>query len=115
MYASKVEGLVRAPRTIGFALVLFVFPRVASGATINITPADSHDKIESARAGDEVIIAPGTYRFRVYLTQTAPANAPIVIRAQDPSNPPVWDLTGTLVENAPEATPQATAGADAGS
>jgi hypothetical protein len=101
VYASKVEGLVRAPRTIGFALVLFVFPRVASGATINITPADSHDKIESARAGDEVIIAPGTYRFRVYLTQTAPANAPIVIRAQDPSNPPVWDLTGTLVENAP--------------
>src|SRR5258708_8967127 len=51
--------------------------------------------------GDEVVIAPGTYHFRVYLTQAAAANNPIIIRAQDPNNRPVWDLSGGYVENAP--------------
>lgn len=83
---------------------IFVFsltPNVARAATISVTPADSYAKIEAAGPGDEVVIAPGTYRFRVYLTQTAPANAPILIRAQDPNNRPVWDLTGGYVEDAP--------------
>jgi hypothetical protein len=73
----------------------------ARATTINISPADSYAKIEGAQAGDEVVIAPGTYRYRVHLTQQAPASQPIVIRAQDPANPPVWDLNGILVENAP--------------
>jgi MYXO-CTERM domain-containing protein len=73
----------------------------ARAATINVSPADTYAKIEGAKPGDEVIIAPGTYKFRVYLTQQAPANNPITIRAADPSNPPVWDLGNTLVENAP--------------
>jgi hypothetical protein len=30
-----------------------------------------------------------------------PANNPIVIRAQDPNNKPVWDFSAGLVENAP--------------
>ncbi len=70
-------------------------------ATIDVGPGDSYDKIEGAGPGDEVVIAPGTYSFRVYLTQAAPADNPIVIRAQDPANPPVWDLSGGLVEDAP--------------
>jgi hypothetical protein len=70
-------------------------------ATINVSPGDSYTKIESAQPGDQVVIAPGTYAFRVYLTKQAPATNPIVIRALDPANPPVWDFGSTLVENAP--------------
>ncbi len=73
----------------------------AKADTIFVTPSDSYDTIESARPGDEVIIAPGLYGFRVYLTQAATPDAPIVIRAEDPSDPPVWDLSGALVEDAP--------------
>ncbi len=73
----------------------------ARAATISVGPGDSYTKIEAAVAGDEVVIAPGTYGFRVYLTRAAPAGNPIVIRAQDPNNPPVWDLSAGLVENAP--------------
>ncbi len=76
----------------------------ARAAQIQVSPADgnaAYTKIEGARAGDEVVIAPGTYKFRVYLQAQAPANNPIVIRAADPNNPPRWDLSGTLVEAAP--------------
>ena len=73
----------------------------ARAATINITPSDDWTKIEAAQAGDEVVIAPGTYAFRVYLTQTAPANNPIIIRAQDPNNKPVVDFGATLTDDAP--------------
>jgi len=75
-------------------------PRLAA-AVIHVGPTDSYTKIESANPGDEVVIAPGTYAFRVYLTkQATPAN-PIIIRAQDPAHPPVWDFGTTNVENAP--------------
>ena len=73
----------------------------ARAATINVAPGDSYAKIEAAKPGDEVVIAPGTYGFRVYLTQKAPADKPIVIRAADPTNPPLWDLGAGYVENAP--------------
>lgn len=74
---------------------------IAKGTVINVTTNDNYAKIESAKAGDEVVIAPGTYKFRVYLTKQAPATNPIVIRALDPANPPVWDFTNTFVESAP--------------
>src|SRR5262249_55261723 len=70
-------------------------------ATINVAPGDSYTKIEGAQPGDQVVIAPGTYSFRVYLTKSASPTNPLVIRAQDPANPPVWDFGTTLVENAP--------------
>jgi MYXO-CTERM domain-containing protein len=73
----------------------------ASAATISVAPSDSYQKIESAKAGDEVVIAPGTYQFRVHLTAKGTADQPIVIRALDPAQPPVWDLADTLVEDAP--------------
>ena len=75
-----------------------------AAAVIHVSPADgstAYTKIEGAKAGDEVVIAPGTYAFRVYLQAQGTVSAPIFIHAQDPSNPPVWDLSGTLVENAP--------------
>src|SRR5579859_624564 len=74
---------------------------VAQAALINVTTNDSYSKIESANPGDEVVIAPGTYAFRVYLTKQAAPTNPIVIRALDPTNPPVWDFGTNLVENAP--------------
>src|SRR3569623_6936 len=73
----------------------------ARAATIVVAPGDSYTKLEGAGAGDEVVIAPGTYKFRVYLTKQGTAAQPIVIRAQDPAHPPVWDLGDTLVEDAP--------------
>ncbi|HEX4514877.1 MAG TPA: hypothetical protein VH054_15130, partial [Polyangiaceae bacterium] len=60
-----------------------MLPALFMAATITIAPTDDYKKIEAAQPGDEVVIAPGTYDFRVYLTQQAPANNPIVIRAQD--------------------------------
>jgi hypothetical protein len=83
------------------AVSVGVVSSAARAATINVGAGDSYAKIEGAKAGDEVVIAPGTYGFRVYLTQKAPAGNPIVIRAADPSNPPVWDLSAGYVENAP--------------
>jgi len=71
------------------------------GAVINVSPTDNYTKIEGANPGDEVIIAPGTYAFRVYLTKQAGATNPIFIHAQNPTNPPVWDFGTNLVDNAP--------------
>lgn len=51
-------------------------------------------KIEGARPGDTVLISPGIYRFRVYLTGAGSLARPIVIRASDQTNRPVWDLAG---------------------
>ncbi len=71
---------------------------------INVSPADgttAYTKIEAANPGDEVVIAPGTYAFRVFLQAKAPASKPIYIHAQDPTNPPVWDPGGTLVDDIP--------------
>src|SRR5437879_2780550 len=68
---------------VGMAGAL-VCGRDIRAAVINVTPTDSYTKIEAAQAGDEVIIAPGTYTFRVHLTAKAPASNPINIHALDP-------------------------------
>ena len=88
-------------KLVWLILLGYFLSSTAQTAVINVSPGDSYTKIESARAGDEVVIAPGVYGFRVYLTAQGTSNNPIVIRAQDPSNPPVWDFGTTLVENAP--------------
>src|SRR6478609_238024 len=87
--------------TVGVALAVLMYGWSARAATISVAPGDSYTKIEAATAGDEVVIMPGTYKFRVHLTKQGTTSKPIVIRAQDPANPPVWDLSETLVENAP--------------
>ncbi|HVY39543.1 MAG TPA: hypothetical protein VHM31_16505, partial [Polyangia bacterium] len=99
MLAPRARRLALA--SLLLSLLLWRGGAPARAATINVSPGDTYAKIEAAKAGDEVVIAPGTYKFRVYLTQQAPANSPITIRAADPTNPPVWDLGNTLVENAP--------------
>ncbi len=87
-----------------FAAVVVFTSVPAFAAVIQVSPADgntAYTKIEGAVAGDEVVIAPGTYKFRVYLQAQGQSNNPIFIHAQDPANPPVWDLSGMLVDNAP--------------
>lgn len=74
---------------------------VGHAATIVVNPGDSYDKIEAAQAGDEVLIAPGTYQFRVNLSNDGTPSSKIVIRAQDPDNRPVWDLSGQATSSWP--------------
>jgi hypothetical protein len=89
------------------SLVVMVPIREAVAAVINVAPSDgpmAYTKIEGANPGDEVILAPGTYAFRVYLQQQASAASPIYIHSADPSNPAIVDLSsapGGLVDNAP--------------
>lgn len=92
---------MRLLATALFACAASIAARRAGAATIHVSPGDSFSKIEAAKAGDEVVIAPGTYAFRVHLTAKGTATQRIVIRAQDPNDPPTWDLGTTLVENAP--------------
>ena len=86
-------------------ILLLLAGTACPGAVIKVSPADSpaevYSKIESARAGDEVIIAPGTYTCRVHLAAQGTAERPITIRAEDPANRPVWDFGSKLVEDAP--------------
>ncbi|HSU52491.1 MAG TPA: hypothetical protein VLT36_00365 [Candidatus Dormibacteraeota bacterium] len=70
-----------------------------SAAIITVTTNDNYTKIEAAQSGDEVIISPGTYAFRVYLTKAATST--INIHALDPANPPVWDFGTNLLDNVP--------------
>ena len=73
----------------------------ARADTIMVGPQDGWEPIEAAQAGDEVVLAPGSYQFRLYLDKQGTADNPIVIRAQDPANPPVWDLEGQPVGDWP--------------
>jgi MYXO-CTERM domain-containing protein len=105
MPRSRRQRLVAAPTpaAVAIAVATGLTAARAEAAVIQVSPADgntAYTKIEGAKAGDEVVIAPGTYAFRVYLQAQAPANSPIYIHAQDPSNPPVWD-PGGLVDSAP--------------
>jgi hypothetical protein len=83
------------------ALLVLLLGSTVSAATIVMGPADDYAKLEAALAGDVVLIEPGTYRFRVELTQQGTAESPIVIRAADPRNRPVWDLAGNDTEDWP--------------
>jgi hypothetical protein len=83
--------------SVPILVALQLVARGAAAELIEVTPADDYTKIEAAGPGDEVVIAPGTYKFRVYLDEQGTAQTPIVIRAQDPQNRPVWDLGGQPV------------------
>ncbi len=77
----------------------------ANATVFTMTPDDDWSILEAAQAGDVVEIEPGTYRFRVYLDKVGTADQPIILRAKDPDNRPVWDLVGdgddTLVDTWP--------------
>jgi hypothetical protein len=92
------QGLGRI-KAIIIALELCLAGFSTCATLITVTTNDNYTKIESAQAGDEVVISPGTYAFRVYLTRAATNT--IIIRALDPGNPPVWDFGPVLLDNAP--------------
>ncbi len=85
--------------------VISAIPCFAAAAVIQVVSTDSDAdniaKIEGAAPGDEVVIAPGTYQFRLYLEGEGTVDQPIVIRAQDPDNRPVWDLDGQVTADWP--------------
>ena len=88
---------------VAISILLFAFrsPAAIINVTTNDSPTAAYTKIQSAQAGDVVIIAPGTYAFRVQLTGQGSATNPITIRALNPAQKPVWDFGTNLVENAP--------------
>lgn len=78
-------------------VVLIVFEAaLGSAETYTVTPDDSSGWtiIENAGPGDVVEIAPGTYQYRVHLDQAGTEDSPIIIRASDSNDRPVWDLVG---------------------
>src|SRR5215468_8900691 len=84
---------------LALALATAALALPGSAALISVTTNDNYTKIESAQSGDEVVISPGTYAFRVYLTKAATNT--ITIRALDSNNPPAWDFGTNLLDNAP--------------
>ncbi|MBN2494137.1 MAG: hypothetical protein JXR96_06070 [Deltaproteobacteria bacterium] len=94
-------------RGLGLVLILGMLLgiRFSRAEVIRVSPEDADQeswrKIEGAQAGDEVVVAPGTYRFRVYLECEGTESQPIVIRAEDPHDRPVWDLAGDVCGNWP--------------
>src|SRR5262249_6824498 len=84
---------------ITLVFAIFLAGVSARAAIITVTTNDNYTKIESAQSGDEVVISPGRYSFRVYLTKAATNT--ISIHALDPANPPVWDFGTNFLDNAP--------------
>jgi hypothetical protein len=80
-----------------------VFSTSAHAETIQISPDldGGFERVEAAVAGDEVVFAPGVYRFRLALQNSGTPTSPIVLRAQDPANPPVFDYSGAELTNWP--------------
>lgn len=73
---------------------------------IFVTPTSGdYRDIEAAQPGDEVIIASGTYRYRVHLDMQGTAVMPIVVRGEDPNNPPVFDYAGQAINTWPGSYP----------
>ena len=104
-----MKAPARLAALVSFATfgAIFCLAHPAAAALITVSPADgntAYTKIEGAHPGDEVVLAPGTYAFRVYLRQQATAASPLYIHSQDPSNPAIVDpssASGGLVDNAP--------------
>jgi len=64
--------------------------------TPDMSPERAIEVIESAGAGDVVLIEPGTYQFRVYLQKDG-----VTIKGSDPNNRPVFDYAGKDVDQWP--------------
>ncbi len=73
---------------------------VKGGAVGDGSPARPFGRLAEALAvagpGDEVLIAPGTYREPLRTTRGGTAEAPLVIRAAQAENRPVFEVTGRV-------------------
>lgn len=78
-----------------------LFASTGLGATIRLGPDAGYQAIEAAQAGDEVVLAPGTYRFRLALTNSGTPSNPIVIHGEDPAHPPLFDYSGADLQSFP--------------
>lgn len=102
---GEVKKVSKVSPFVIFLLLIGLLPCRGHASTISVTTADTaeeaYQKIESAQAGDIVEIAPGNYAFRVHLTNSGTADNPIILRAQDPYNKPVFTLGGQPALNFP--------------
>lgn len=101
---SRFGRIILGQVVVVVAMVVVGLPE-ARAAVIEVMASDSAEdniaKIEAAVAGDEVVVHPGTYQFRLYLEGQGTASEPIVIRAADPCDRPVWDLDGDIIAGWP--------------
>jgi hypothetical protein len=90
----------KVTRQIMLCLSIFLLGTAVNAAELTVSPDLPPEKalavIESAGAGDVVLIEPGTYQFRVYLK-----NNGVTIRGADPGNRPVFDYAGRDVPQWP--------------
>jgi hypothetical protein len=81
-----------------FVCVFMLFLPISFAELISIDTSMSDvgalTAMESAEAGDIIEIAPGNYKFRVNFANAGTEENPIIIRALDPNNRPVWDFEG---------------------
>lgn len=79
--------------------LLFAFLSVCGATTYTITdsqsPSTVYSIIDSLQPSDIVEFAPGKYEYRIcFSRQSGNSLEPIILRAQDPNNRPVFDLSG---------------------
>jgi hypothetical protein len=94
-----VNRIIKMNKIMAILFVLFLTTTVFA-ADITITPdmepVAAYTAVESAVSGDVVLIEPGTYQWRLYLT-----NDGVTIRGTDPDNRPVFDYSGRDCGNWP--------------
>ena len=68
-----------------------------AGDTVVNSIASLQSAIYAAQPGDRILMAPGTYSGSVWIDRTGGGTTanPIVIAAQNPANPPVFQASGT--------------------
>ncbi len=88
--------MLKAPRAaVVFAFVCFVAAASALATdTVVNTSASLRNAFNAAQPGDRILMAPGTYTDTMYVDGTTGGtpDKPIIICAQDPLNPPVFNL-----------------------
>ena len=73
------------------AFIALQFAALVSAAEVRVTSrSELVEALRTARAGDEIVIAPGAYQGGLSLSNlTGSKEQPIILRGADPANPPV--------------------------
>ncbi len=82
--------------TSALACLILASSALATDTIVN-TSAGLRNAFNAAQPGDRILMAPGTYTDTVYVDGTTGGtpDKPIIICAQDPKNPPVFDLVAS--------------------
>ncbi len=87
----------RLSRVLASALAVALLATSALATVTTVTSSPTlQSALNAAHAGDRILMAPGTYTGSIYTTNPGgTAASPIIIAAQDPLNPPVFDLVAS--------------------